>query len=227
MVLIVYIPVQMLVGVSEFCTEGKGYKKSIRGRPSSSAGGACTEAVSSLQWSRVRINPRQFAGCHALSLIPFPALEGLYYQSKASKMAQKMIIKNVVYSEICCNQMCYFPSLQVSQTRATFAWRPACSWWNCPSTRLWMWCWRNCDTPSTTARTLSAAEKTWQPNVPKRVHLSPTPILFLPPHTTGSSSETVLYALLLHQNHKLNSVLFWVNALHVYPCFFLNHSLHK
>lgn len=75
----------MLVSVTEFSTVGKGYKKSICACPSSSAGRTCTEAVS-------------VDGSHPLSLTPFPALEWLYYQSKASEMAQKIITKKMKYT---------------------------------------------------------------------------------------------------------------------------------
>lgn len=59
-------------------------------------------------------------------------------------------------------------SFKVSRTRATSAWRPACSWSSCLSTPRWRWCWRSCGTPSTTAKTLSVDETTRQPHRQQR-----------------------------------------------------------
>lgn len=99
----------------------------------------------------------------------------------------------------CCDTLSRLSPLQVSRTRATSGWRRVCSWWNCRSTRLWTSCWRNCDTPSTTARTLSADKKTWQPKLPEVMpgphnhnhsYFHPHLLSHTHPHTSGPSLET-------------------------------------
>lgn len=112
-------------------------------------------------------------------------------------------------------------SFKVSQTRATSAWRPACSWSSCPSTPRWRWCWRSCDTPSTTARTLSADEMTWQPHRP---HLD------LLDTYANTHTHTLTMTLRLRRttaNQSESSFAFAVNALHVcFSIFLSNQSLH-
>lgn len=140
-----------------------------------------------------------------------------------------LITRLIMEGELVLILLC-FSSLKASQTHATFVWKPVCSWWNYPSTHLWTWCWRNCVTPSTTARILSAAEKTWQPNVSKHTCL-PLPSTYtyyfwpLPP------CKPILLDLLLRQTTVLYALLLHFTLGGCWCCMFIpafwNHSLHK
>lgn len=130
----------------------------------------------------------------------------------------------------------WFLSFKVSQMRATSVWRPACSWSNCLSTPPWRWCWRSCDMPSTTARTLSVDETTWRPSRPTLSLLDT-----YTHHTHATHTQTIIHTHRrthtltltppLRQtttNHSESSFALAVNALHVcLYIFFSNQSLHE